>query len=84
MNKFHEIIKAWRIKWNPSEHQKMLSDKRLAICKTCPSRKEVIKDSDFWVLCGECGCPLDAKSHSPMKGACPLGKWDSIENQFIK
>jgi hypothetical protein len=84
MNKFKEIVTAWRIKWRPNEEQKLLSDKRLAICTTCPSRNEIIKGSDFWVLCGECGCPLDAKSHSTVKGACPLGKWDSIDNQFIK
>lgn len=79
MNKFREIIEAWRIKWNPTEEQKQLAEKRLEICKTCPSRKEVIKGSDFWVLCGECGCPLEAKSHSPVKGACDLGKWDGVD-----
>lgn len=79
MNKFQEILIAWRTKWNPSESEKALSEKRLTICATCPSRKEYIKGSDFWVLCDECGCPLEAKSHSPKKGACDLGKWDDVD-----
>jgi hypothetical protein len=83
MNKFREIIEAWRIKWNPTETQKLLSDKRLEICKTCPSAKSLVQDSKFWMLCGECGCPLDAKTHSPIKGACPLGKWNEVENELL-
>lgn len=79
MTKFEEIVRAWRSKWNPSPAETELANKRLTICKTCPSRKEVIKGSDFFVLCGECGCPLEAKVHSPRKGACDLGKWDEID-----
>ena len=81
MNKFQEILIAWRRKWNPTPAQTELSEKRLAVCAGCPSRKEVVKDSDFWVLCNECGCPLEAKSHSPVKGACPLGKWEGVDNE---
>jgi hypothetical protein len=84
MTKFEEIVRAWRIKWNPTDEQKTLSKLRLDICAECPSRNEVVKGSDFWVLCNECGCPLEAKSHSPVKGACPLGKWDVVENQILK
>jgi hypothetical protein len=79
MNKFEEILTAWRRKWNPTAEQKVLSEKRLKICATCPSRQEIIKASDFFVLCGECGCPLEAKSHSPKMGACDLGNWDEVD-----
>lgn len=79
MNKFEEIVKAWRSKWNPTQEEAQLAEKRLAICIGCPSRKEVIKGSDFFVICGECGCPLEAKAHSPRKGACDLGKWDNVD-----
>jgi len=79
MNKFEEIIRAWRSKWNPTPAETELANKRLAICKGCPSRKEFIKGSEFMVLCGECGCPLEAKAHSPKKGACDLGNWDEID-----
>jgi len=79
MTKFEEIIRAWRAKWNPTPAETELSEKRLAICNGCTSRIEVIKGSDFWVMCGECGCPLEAKSHSPKKGACDLGKWNNVD-----
>jgi len=84
MNKFREIIEAFRIKWNPTESQKILSEKRLEICAVCPSRKELIQDSTFWVLCGECGCSLDAKSHSPVRNSCPLDKWDVVDSIYLK
>jgi len=79
MNKFQEIVTAWRTKWKPTAEERELSEKRLSICATCPSRREVIKGSDFFVLCGECGCPLEAKSHSPKRGACDLGKWNEVD-----
>ena len=82
MNKFREIITAWRNKWNPTEEQKILAEKRLEICSTCPSRKEFIQGVALSVLCGECGCPLEAKSHSPVKGACDLGKWDIVDGKI--
>jgi hypothetical protein len=79
MTKFEEIVRAWRSKWNPSAAETQLAEKRLAICAECPSRKETVSIAGYWVLCGECGCPLEAKAHSPKKGACDLGKWDNVD-----
>lgn len=79
MTKFEEIVRAWRSKWNPSPAETELAEKRLAICNGCTSRTELIKGSDFFVVCGECSCPLEAKSHSPKKGACDLGKWNEVD-----
>jgi len=79
MTKFEEIVRAWRSRWKPSPGETELAEKRLAICNGCTSRKEFIKGSDFFVLCGECGCPLESKAHSPKKGACDLGKWNIID-----
>ena len=79
MTKFEEILRAWRSRWRPTEAEAALAERRLAICAGCPSRKEVVKGLDFFVLCGECGSPLEAKSHSPKRGACELGKWDSVD-----
>ena len=84
MYKFEEIIKAWITKWKPTEQEKELSRQRLKICETCPSRRETLGDLRLFVICNECGCPLEGKSHSPVKGACPLGKWDKIDEQIIK
>jgi hypothetical protein len=84
MLKFEEILKAWIIKYNPTEKQKELALKRLDICNECPSRKEkTFNSTTLIVYCGECGCPLEAKSHSPKRnGACPLGKWDALDKNF--
>lgn len=79
MNKFEEILRAWRSKWNPTTAERKLAEQRLKICKSCPSRTETIQGSDFWVMCSECGCPLEAKAHSPKPGACDLGKWDIVD-----
>ena len=82
MLKFEEIVRAWVTKFNPTEEERALSKKRLEICATCPSRKETLGSNRLFVVCGECGCPLEAKSHSPIKeGACPLGKWDIVDKQ---
>jgi hypothetical protein len=81
MNKLREIVTAWRTKWNPTDEQKILADKRLLICKKCPSKKETISGLNFFAVCGECGCPIEAKIHSPRVGACPLGKWDEIDGK---
>ena len=84
MYKFEEILKAWITKWNPNERERILSQRRLEVCATCPSRMETLGDLRLFVICNECGCPLEAKSHSAKKGACPLGKWNDIENEMIK
>ena len=81
MNKFKGIITAWRNRWNPTPEITALAEKRLAICSKCPARKEIIKDVSFFVVCDMCGCPLEAKSHSPAKGACPSGQWDVVDNE---
>lgn len=79
MNKFSEILKAWVIKWNPTKEQRELAIERLKICSSCSYRKEIINGVDLTIVCGECGCPLVAKIHSPRKGACGIGKWDKID-----
>ena len=50
MTKFEEIVRAWRSRWRPTEAEAALAERRLAICATCPSRKEIIKGSDFFVF----------------------------------
>ena len=79
MTKFEEIVRAWRSKWKPTPAETELAEKRLAICDGCLSRTELIKGNDFFVVCGECSCPLEAKAHSPKKGACDLGKWNNVD-----
>ena len=80
-SKFEEILEAWITKFNPTKEQKLLAERRITICNECPSRKETMIDGiSLAVWCGECGCPLAGKIHSPKReGACPLGKWDEVD-----
>ena len=76
MLKLVEIAKAWIIAANPSEEEKEIAEKRIAICNECEfSRHNETLDFHY---CGECGCPLKKKIFSPSPGkiACPKAKWD--------
>jgi hypothetical protein len=77
MNKIEEIFKAWGIAFNPNDIQNELAAARMEICDTCDSKK-----TTPLVHCGECGCLLKAKIHSPKIGACPKGKWVAVEMSF--
>ena len=79
-----EIAKGWFnfIQASPS-HQQMISE-RLTACDTCPHKMqlspfgkrlvEAINDKASTFYCGECGCPLSAKTANP-DSECPLAKW---------
>jgi hypothetical protein len=72
MNKIQEIILSYATKFNPTEEQKQIAEKRLEICSGC----------QFWVqsplrdYCNICGCTTSAKVFSPVgANACPEKKW---------
>ncbi len=50
-------------------------DERMNICRSCQDNKDGI--------CGICHCVLKAKTKSE-DSACPLKKWDTIENTLKK
>lgn len=77
MNKIIEILKSWDIMFNPNDIQSQLAIKRMEICDTCDSKK-----TSPIIHCGECGCPLKSKVYSPKAGACPKGKWNSVDVDF--
>ena len=79
MLKLVEIAKAWIAASNPTDEQKELAEKRLAICSNCEfSRHNKALDFHY---CGACGCPLSKKVFSPHTNdvACEEGKWASIK-----
>jgi hypothetical protein len=78
MNKIVEIFKAWGIAFNPDDAQAKLAGERLSICNEC----EYMSDNHIR-RCTVCGCALKAKIYSPVKGACPKGKWDEVDNKHL-
>lgn len=76
MNKVTEIFKAWKIAYDPTQNQNEQAEKRIAICDTCEHKSEVP-----FPRCTLCGCALKGKIFTPVKGACPAGKWDEIDAQ---
>lgn len=75
MNKISEIFKSWGISFNPNDKQSKLAIVRLSICEKCEFKEDVpVK------RCTVCGCLLKGKIYSPVKGACPKGKWDDVDN----
>jgi len=79
MNKLKEIFKSWNIALNPDEQQVKLATKRLEICNSCEYKVDTLGINQ----CSVCGCALKAKVFSPVKGACPEGKWNEIDNVMI-
>ena len=83
MNKLQEIFSAWNIAFNPDDEQAELAGKRIEICNSCDKKVTNLGIN----RCSVCGCALKGKVFSPVKGACPEGKWNEIdgymENKFI-
>ena len=75
MNKVEEIFKSWGITFNPNEEQSELASKRIEICNSCEHKTKSLVNK-----CDLCGCLLRGKVFSPVKGACPAGKWDEVDN----
>ena len=72
MNKLKEIVISYATAMNPTEEQKEVAEKRLAICMDCEHWvQSTIRD-----YCGKCGCTTSAKVFSPVGAdACPMQKW---------
>ena len=78
MNKLEEIFKAWAIWYNPNDSQSELAAERIQICDACEQKRITPV-----IHCGMCGCALKAKIYSPVKGACPAGKWNEIDEKLL-
>lgn len=81
---FQEIAHAWITAKNPSESIKQLANKRVEICNKCEFKKEIIQKIELSHICSKCGCPIKKKIFSPKKGACPDGRWDNIDTEYMK
>lgn len=78
MNKVKEIFQAWRIALDPNQQQVELASERIQICDACE-----FKETIPIIHCGLCKCALKGKIFTPVKGACPKGKWEEVDNKFL-
>jgi hypothetical protein len=79
MNKIEEIFKSWGISFNPNGEQSELATKRIEICNSCEHKREGLINT-----CDVCGCSLKAKVFTPVKNACPKGKWEEVDMELSK
>lgn len=82
MFNFKEIFNAWVTLSNPTELETQLANMRFSICEGCQYKKEIIKKTEWALLCGKCGCPLRAKIFSTAVNPCPMGYWKEIDKNF--
>jgi hypothetical protein len=78
MTKIEEIFKAWAIMFNPDDAQSVLAAERIQICDSCEHKR-----TNPMIHCGLCGCALKAKIYSPVKGACPDGRWNEVDEKLL-
>lgn len=76
--KVNEIFSAWGIMFNPNDEQAELATERIQVCNSCEHKR-----TEPYIHCGLCGCALKAKVFSPVKGACPAGKWNEIDEKLL-
>lgn len=77
------ISQAWFDSYFGTNEQKLLAQERLKVCETCPSKKELFKNQNWSVVCGECGCPINKKIFSKNIKECPLDKWKEVDSNSI-
>lgn len=82
MLNFKEIFNAWVTASSPTEDEKKLASARLDICKGCEYKREIIRNKDWALLCGQCGCPIQGKIFSDEINPCPVGYWKEIDRDF--
>ena len=78
INKVTEIFQAWRISYSPEADQAELAAERIQICNSC----EFKRDNPV-VHCSACGCALKKKIYSPVKGACPKGLLNEVDEKLL-
>jgi hypothetical protein len=81
---FKKIFTAWTISINPNQRQRDLAEKRWEICKTCPSKVEIIHDQEWTFTCKDCGCPLKKKIFTDEFDSCPNNFWVEVEKDYFE
>jgi len=67
-DKFEEILNGWGNWLFKTPEVEAIAKERAEVCAGCPSHSGM--------TCGECGCPLFAKTRSMKEtNKCPLDRW---------
>lgn len=82
MSNLRNIISGWKSYASHDSVGLATAEKRAKICSECPEIEhgiiiQVLPDEIKEIQgmkCGECGCPLSAKTRSKNE-QCPKGKW---------
>lgn len=90
--KLQNIAEGWYNYIASSKYTQRLMKSRLDICDTCSKKEQLspigkkivsaINEEGSLFRCGECKCPLAAKTASPSE-SCPLGKWSIAGTESI-
>ena len=77
------IINSCMELFTPNEKEVKLAKERIDICLKCDFRKEVLHNKVWSHYCGPCGCPINEKIFTNQYGTCPLGKWTTVEDNYV-
>jgi transcription initiation factor TFIIIB Brf1 subunit/transcription initiation factor TFIIB len=77
-----DIMNSWVTKFNPSDIELDLAQKRIEICSLCEHKRLFIKNKEWSSVCGKCGCPINTKIFSKEYNSCPEKKWGEIDFKF--
>jgi hypothetical protein len=82
LNKYKEIIEAWKISYNPTETQLSIANDRLSICDGCEHNTEAFLGIITFNKCDACGCPISKKIFTPSFNPCPKEKWKDVDSNY--
>lgn len=77
-----DIFNSWIKSFNPPQKELNRAKERFEICLGCEFRKEMIENKKWTLVCGSCGCPLQAKVYSSVINPCPENKWEAVDKKY--
>jgi hypothetical protein len=78
-----DIFNSWTKMVNPNEVELLRAKDRLDVCLGCEFKKQLLKNKEWSLYCGECGCPLEGKIYSSVINPCPKNKWEDVDKKYL-
>jgi hypothetical protein len=79
-----DIMNSWVTKFNPTDVELDLAEKRFEICLLCEHKRLLFNNKDWSSVCVKCGCPIKTKIFSKEYNSCPEKKWEGIDSNFTE